>query len=215
MKSGLRSGTLKTWKDDRGFGFIQPADGSEDVFLHISALKDSTRRPRENDTIYYYCLVKSDGKARAIGAFILGARRRSEPHPEEAKGNGKAGLTSFSRFPIAELLLLLIFPLAGSAHFTWVTGYPLPLVLYPLMSVVTYILYADDKARAKRKAWRTSEQTLHICELAGGWPGGFVAQQLLRHKSQKRSYQVEFWAIVVIHYVGWLAWLLLGKSLMA
>lgn len=213
MRSDLRSGKLTKWNDDRGFGFIQPADGGKDVFLHVSELKNATRRPRENDTIYYYCLVNPDGKTRAVGAFIAGARQRSESSLNASRGNRKPGEKSYSRLPIAELLLLLAFPLAGAAHFTWLTGNPLPLVLYPLMSVITYFVYADDKKRAKQKVWRTSEQTLHFCELVGGWPGGFVAQQVLRHKSQKQSYQTEFWAIVVIHYLAWLAWLFLGKTL--
>ena len=74
MQSGLRSGKLTKWKDERGFGFIQPVDGSQEVFLHISEVKDATRRPQENDTIYYQCIVDSDGKVRAYNAFILGAR---------------------------------------------------------------------------------------------------------------------------------------------
>ncbi len=48
MQSGLRSGKLTKWKDERGFGFIQPVDGSQEVFLHISEVKDATRRPQEN-----------------------------------------------------------------------------------------------------------------------------------------------------------------------
>lgn len=47
MQPGLRSGKLTKWKDERGFGFIQPVDGSQEVFLHISEVKDATRRPQE------------------------------------------------------------------------------------------------------------------------------------------------------------------------
>ena len=35
------SGTVKWFNAEKGFGFVQPADGSADVFLHISALKRS------------------------------------------------------------------------------------------------------------------------------------------------------------------------------
>ena len=45
MKSVLVSGKLIKWKDEKGFGFIRPTDGSVEVFLHISEIKDSTRRP--------------------------------------------------------------------------------------------------------------------------------------------------------------------------
>ncbi|NJM99144.1 MAG: DUF1294 domain-containing protein [Phormidesmis sp. RL_2_1] len=209
MQSGLRSGKLTKWKDERGFGFIQPVDGSQEVFLHISAVKDATRRPQENDTIYYHCVVDSEGKVRACNAFILGARNKSASSSSHANPSDSIG----SRFPIVEVVLLSLLPLVGAIHFTWTTRNPLPLVLYPVMSLVTYALYADDKSRAKRKDWRTSEQTLHLCELTGGWLGGFIAQRVLRHKSKKESYQAAFWVIVIIHYIAWLFWLLLGKTL--
>jgi uncharacterized membrane protein YsdA (DUF1294 family)/cold shock CspA family protein len=205
MKSGLRSGKLIKWKDDRGFGFIQPADGSREVFIHISGFKNVTRRPQENDTIYYYTVTDSDRKVRACDAFISGARSKPGFFSQSSIANR-------SNFPIFKTVLLSILPLVGSVHFTWVTHNPLPLILYPVMSLVTYVLYADDKSRAQRRDWRTSENKLHLCEFAGGWLGGFVAQKRLHHKSQKKPYQTVFWAIVAIHYLIWLLWLILGQT---
>ncbi len=209
MQPGLRSGTLTRWKDERGFGFIQPVDGSQEVFLHISEVKDATRRPQENDKIYYHCITDSDGKVRASNAFILGARNKSAPSSHRANPSD----LTISRFPIIEAVLLSLLPLIGAVHFTWTTLNPLPLVLYPVMSLVTYASYADDKARAKRNNWRIPEQTLHLYELAGGWLGGFIAQRMLRHKSRKEAYQAVFWAIVITHYMAWLFWLFFGKAL--
>jgi CspA family cold shock protein len=37
----MPSGTVKWFNPARGFGFIQPGDGSNDVFVHISALEQS------------------------------------------------------------------------------------------------------------------------------------------------------------------------------
>ncbi len=212
MKPSLRSGKLTKWKDERGFGFVQPLDGSQDVFLHISALKDATRRPQENVTVYYYPVADSDGKVRASNAFILGARNRPVSPAETLRDNTKSHAALASNFPIFEMLLLSILPLFGAVHFTLITRNPLPLIVYPAMSLATYALYADDKSRAKRRVWRISEQTLHLCELAGGWLGGFVAQRILRHKSQKASYQTKFWLIVIAHYIAWLIWLVWGKT---
>ncbi|PZO21288.1 MAG: hypothetical protein DCF25_04920 [Leptolyngbya foveolarum] len=73
MNPTLKRGQLTIWKDERGFGFIQPADGGQDVFLHISVLKTSTRRPQVGDTIYYRAITKGK-KVRACEAFISGAR---------------------------------------------------------------------------------------------------------------------------------------------
>jgi cold shock CspA family protein len=62
MQPGLRSGKLTKWKEERGFGFIQPVDGSQEVFLHISEVKDATRSPQENDTIYMALLHESGNR---------------------------------------------------------------------------------------------------------------------------------------------------------
>ena len=65
-------GVLKTWKEDRGFGFITPDNGGRDVFIHITALGEIDRRPLPGDTIHYQVTRDRNGKFRAINAQIDG-----------------------------------------------------------------------------------------------------------------------------------------------
>ena len=59
-----------------------------------------------------------------------------------------------------------------------------------------------DKAAAQAGRWRTSEATLHLLALAGGWPGALLAQHWLRHKSAKRAFRAVFWVTVVLNVTG-------------
>jgi uncharacterized membrane protein YsdA (DUF1294 family) len=73
------------------------------------------------------------------------------------------------------------------------------MLLYFTMSVITFTIYAVDKSKAKRKAWRIQESTLHMFSLAGGWPGAIYAQEFLRHKSVKGSFRLRFYVSLVLN----------------
>lgn len=72
MTKPLLTGVLKTWKEDRGFGFITPNNGGRDIFIHISALGEPSRRPVPGDIINYQVVRDKNGKFRAINANIEG-----------------------------------------------------------------------------------------------------------------------------------------------
>lgn len=76
------------------------------------------------------------------------------------------------------------------------------------MSVFTFFSYRIDKRRAESGEWRVEESALHLTELLGGWPGAFLAQRIYRHKTAKRSFQLGFWAIVLIQQLVALDFLL-------
>ena len=70
---------------------------------------------------------------------------------------------------------------------------------YAGLSIVCLFAYAFDKSAARAGRWRTTERTLLLLGLAGGWPGGLVAQKLLRHKSIKASFRSAFWGTVFVN----------------
>lgn len=72
-------------------------------------------------------------------------------------------------------------------------------VLYLVLSLLTFVAYAKDKSAAKAKQWRVPENTLHALALCGGWLGAAVAQEQLRHKTQKTSFLLVFWLTVALN----------------
>ncbi len=68
------NGTLQRWNDERGFGFIVSDTLPQDVFIHISALKNMSRRPEVGDTIFFQIQTDITGKKKAINATINGVR---------------------------------------------------------------------------------------------------------------------------------------------
>lgn len=85
MEDSVQKGVLKTWKDDRGFGFIQPDDGDKDIFVHISALRGMARRPVRGDVLIYQVGQDAGGKFKAINARIEGVEFLQPAHKVDKK----------------------------------------------------------------------------------------------------------------------------------
>jgi cold shock protein len=62
----VAKGTVKWFNASKGFGFIQPDDGSKDVFVHISAVESSGLGTlNEGQKIQYDLTKGQDGKSSA------------------------------------------------------------------------------------------------------------------------------------------------------
>jgi len=187
MASQTKTGRVRQFKDEEGYGFIAPDAGNEDVFFHASAVA-GRRRPRPGDRVRFR-VGREKGRIRAVEVRIKGFR--------------------LAPATVAALVLVLVAVGVGVAKTMNVVAVPWPLLVYAGVSLVTFAFYAIDKRRAQRGGRRIREATLHALELAGGWPGALVAQPFFRHKRRKPAYLVVFWLIVLIH-LGFWTWFLAG-----
>lgn len=74
--------------------------------------------------------------------------------------------------------------------------------IYGTMSCITFLVYKWDKRLAIESTdqpIRVPQRSLHILALLCGWPGALIAQQWLRHKSQKRTFIAVLWLTVLIN----------------
>lgn len=107
MTKPMIKGVLKTWKEDRGFGFIKPDNGKRDVFIHISSLKGASRRPVVGDVIYYQIAKDSRGKFKAVRAHIEGVAIIDE-NDVKTKSAGRSKIKIGFKELVAIILGLLI-----------------------------------------------------------------------------------------------------------
>lgn len=72
-------GSLTKWNEGRGFGFISPADGKGEIFVHISAFPRDGRRPQLNELLSYEIHTGPDGRLRAVSILRPGQPRSVAP----------------------------------------------------------------------------------------------------------------------------------------
>ena len=187
-------GKITSWKDEKGFGFISPNGGGNQVFVHITSFENRQRRPVGNEIVTYELKTDDNGRIQAESVAFAGERVPSTSTPSSKRYNS----------PVILAIAFLVFV----AGLTLIGNLPFAILgLYLIISAVAFIAYAFDKSAAKKDQWRTQESTLHLFALIGGWPGALAAQRLLRHKSKKKSFQIIFWITVVLN-CGALGWLL-------
>jgi uncharacterized membrane protein YsdA (DUF1294 family)/cold shock CspA family protein len=162
-------GFVKSWNDDRGFGFIEADQGGQEVFVHIKAFPARAGRPQLKQRVTFNIELNREGKKRARNVEV-------ERRPISSKSRQN---NSLAQWGTASLFAIPAFA----------------------ASVVCFGAYVVDKSAAVAGNWRISESTLLFLGLAGGWPGAIVAQQVLRHKSNKASFRSAFWNTVVLNVV--------------
>lgn len=82
-----RTGFLRTWHDDRGFGFITPSDGGPELFVHISEFPRDGSRPTIGETLSFEVGAGKDGKQQAIH---IQRRTRETAHTRSSRETKRA-----------------------------------------------------------------------------------------------------------------------------
>ncbi len=68
----MTKGTVKFFNATRGFGFIEPEDGSKDAFVHISAVEAAGLNSlNEGQKVSYELEAGKDGKSSAANLSVI------------------------------------------------------------------------------------------------------------------------------------------------
>mmetsp|Transcript_12553 Transcript_12553/g.35636 ORF Transcript_12553/g.35636 Transcript_12553/m.35636 type:complete len:147 (-) Transcript_12553:297-737(-) len=103
FSDSISSGTVKWFDVKKGFGFIVPDDGSDDVFVHQTAVHaEGFRSLSEGEPVEFTTMEDpTNGKIKAqnvtgpMGAFVQGAPRRND-FRDDSEGYGSGGYGSSS-----------------------------------------------------------------------------------------------------------------------
>jgi uncharacterized membrane protein YsdA (DUF1294 family)/cold shock CspA family protein len=196
-------GKITSWKDDQGYGVVTQngADRNKTAFVHIKAFSELSRRPKLGDLITYEMNLDEKRRFRADDIKFV-QRAPAKFSSSDVGGTNTSSLGRVFTYLFCAALILAVF--LGRLPM-------LILGVYLAASVLAYTAYAMDKAAAESRRWRIAEDTLHIWGLIGGWPGALFAQQRLRHKTSKTSFQVMFGITVILNCAA-LGWLMSGSG---
>ena len=187
-------GSLKSWNDERGFGFIQPDQGGDEIFVHIKAIANLSGRPALAQRLSFEVELGPQGKKRATNVLPIRQATAIRGRANSAAQWGTATLLTIPGFLVLYAIVAVVWRPSGYVA-----------LVYLVMSALTFAVYAADKSAASNGAWRTPESTLHGLALLCGWPGALVAQQVLRHKSTKTEFRSLFWVTVILNVAGFVA----------
>ena len=79
-------------------------------------------------------------------------------------------------------------------------------IIFGILSVITFFMYGIDKFKAQRGKWRISEKALLVSSFIGGAVGGFLAMQLFRHKTKHWYFNVVN-ILGLMWQIGLIVWL--------
>jgi uncharacterized membrane protein YsdA (DUF1294 family)/cold shock CspA family protein len=208
-----KQGTVVRWDDARGFGFIRSAASSAEVFFHVRDFRGADG-PRQGLSVTFEEIHVGGKGPRGMAVRPAGdTATPAAGSRSRARATGRSHTHRGDSPPGTGAIIALPLMATHSAAMVWtVWTHLLPWWVLPagaLVNLLTFYAYWQDKYAASKGNWRIRESTLHGWSLAGGWPGAWFAQQVLRHKSRKQPFRATYWATVVLHCSalgGWIYW---------
>ncbi|WP_269914368.1 DUF1294 domain-containing protein [Acinetobacter sp. HY1485] len=172
-------GRLIEWFDDKGYGFIQPHDVTKQkIFVHIKDFAKRGPRPLVGCALNYVVTVDQRGRFCAKDVMYLKTHRQVPKKTSQTSTALPKMVVLIAVYWITLFVLTAMHKLSNTYFFIVI-----------LVNVVTYYFYKKDKDAAQHNSWRVKEQNLHMMSFLGGWSAAWFAQQKLRHKTQKSSFQ--------------------------
>ena len=169
------------FNEEKGYGFIGSDDYEENIFVHITQVKNADELSRGQ-------AVKFDIEKTKKGLAAI---------------NVTAGKKQYSPYLIFGLISLC----STLAIFTYANQHLQILIAYLLaINSTTFTLYGYDKFISSTDKLRVPELNLQTLALLGGSPAALMAQKIFRHKTIKGSFQIVYWLIVTLQ-IGLLLYL--------
>lgn len=185
-------GRVTQWNSAKGFGFAEVERSR--VFIHVRDFSDRRRDPAAGDLVSFFLGTDAHGRSCAKSIQHVSTTDRSPSAPAYGRTARRLSLSHFAfLFGLLVLPMLAVYRFKQPGLALWFAGW------VAAASGLCYFYYAWDKRRAQESEWRLPENMLHVWAVLGGWPGGYLAQRKLRHKSAKFSFLLTFWAIVISH----------------
>ena len=67
----MATGTVKFFNEEKGFGFITPANGDSDVFVHVSGLRNGGSLTKGETVSYDLGQDRKTGKSKAENVSVI------------------------------------------------------------------------------------------------------------------------------------------------
>ncbi len=169
-------GYIVNFNTEKGYGFIRSDEQEENIFVHISKVKNSETLEQGQEVTFE---IKKTERGLSAVNVIAGAKQQS-PYLI-------FGILSFIFVAVVSVYL------SQKTHF---------LLAYLIgINIATFLLYGYDKFISSGDKLRVPELNLQALALLGGSPSALVAQKFFRHKTIKSSFQLVYWGIVLIQVV--------------